>query len=152
MNIIFDLDGTLALVDHRRHLVDGSEGKKDFDAFHRACVDDPPNMPIIKLTRYFALLSFHIEIWSGRSSAVRQQTTDWLTRNEVKFDVLRMRRTGDYTPDNLLKEFWFDNWLGIYKPPEGLANNLLVFDDRDKVVAMWRRRGITCCQVAEGDF
>ena len=33
MNIIFDLDGTLAMVDHRRHLVDGSEGKKDFDAF-----------------------------------------------------------------------------------------------------------------------
>jgi len=27
-----------------------------------------------------------------------------------------------------------------------------VFDDRDKVVKMWRNQGLRCCQVAEGDF
>ena len=28
----------------------------------------------------------------------------------------------------------------------------LVFDDRDRVVAVWRKHGIRCCQVAPGDF
>ena len=28
----------------------------------------------------------------------------------------------------------------------------IVFDDRNKVVDMWRARGTTCVQVAEGDF
>jgi hypothetical protein len=28
----------------------------------------------------------------------------------------------------------------------------LVYDDRNKVVAMWKARGITVVQVAEGDF
>lgn len=34
-------------------------------------------------------------------------------------------------------------------PRERIA---MVFDDRDKVVAMWRRQGLTCLQVAPGDF
>jgi hypothetical protein len=29
---------------------------------------------------------------------------------------------------------------------------MAVFDDRDKVVAMWRRNGVACFQVAEGNF
>ena len=28
----------------------------------------------------------------------------------------------------------------------------LVFDDRQRVVDMWRRNGIQCCQVAPGDY
>ena len=27
-----------------------------------------------------------------------------------------------------------------------------IFDDRDKVVKMWREEGLTCMQVAPGDF
>jgi hypothetical protein len=29
---------------------------------------------------------------------------------------------------------------------------IMVFDDRNQVVKMWRERGIVCAQVAEGDF
>jgi hypothetical protein len=29
---------------------------------------------------------------------------------------------------------------------------LCIFDDRDKVVKMWRSNGIACFQVAPGDF
>ena len=36
-------------------------------------------------------------------------------------------------------------------PPE--RNRLTaVFDDRDKVVQMWRENGVPCFQVAKGDF
>jgi hypothetical protein len=29
---------------------------------------------------------------------------------------------------------------------------LILFDDRNKVVAMWRREGLTCAQVVPEDF
>ncbi len=35
---IFDLDGTLALIEHRRHLVERERGKQDWDAFKRVAV------------------------------------------------------------------------------------------------------------------
>ena len=31
-------------------------------------------------------------------------------------------------------------------------DNLIIFDDRQSVVDMWRARGLTCFQVAKGDF
>jgi hypothetical protein len=31
-------------------------------------------------------------------------------------------------------------------------NPTLVFDDRSRVVEMWRKNGIKCFQVAEGNF
>ena len=145
MNIIFDLDGTLALVDHRRHYV--NKPNPDWDAFYRMCVNDPPNVPIVKL--YNELQSNpknHIEIWSGRSKIVLPQTEAWLIKHNLHYNKLLMREIGDNTPDDQLKESWLDSLTSIKR------FNLMVFDDRDKVVAMWRRWGITCCQVAEGNF
>jgi hypothetical protein len=53
---------------------------------------------------------------------------------------------GMFTPDDILKEAWLREQF-----PD--KNNILcVYDDRDKVVAMWRRNGIPCFQVAPGDF
>ena len=144
MNAIFDLDGTLALVDHRRHFVE--RPAKDWDAFYRACVGDSPNNPIIMLTRLLYIKNIEVRIWSGRSDVVKDSTIDWLAKYNVMYHHLKMRRDGDYTPDEKLKEQWLDELIINSCTP------FLVFDDRDKVVAMWRRRGITCCQVAEGEF
>ncbi len=58
-----------------------------------------------------------------------------------------MRKSGDYTPDDKLKY----GWLADLEPPE--RNRVTaVFDDRDRMVKMWRDAGITCLQVAPGDF
>lgn len=81
---IFDIDGTLALIDHRRHFVDGSRGKQDWKAFYSACVDDEPNSPIIRVMeglRQFA------DVWilSGRSDEVSEQTVEWLVKNTSFF-------------------------------------------------------------------
>jgi hypothetical protein len=51
-----------------------------------------------------------------------------------------------FTSDDILKE----EWLNQEFPDK--QNLLCVYDDRDKVVAMWRRNGIPCFQVAPGDF
>ena len=58
-----------------------------------------------------------------------------------------MRKAGDFTPDEDLKR----GWLAEMEPPE-LARLTAVFDDRDKVVAMWRAAGVPCFQVAPVAF
>lgn len=139
--VIFDLDGTLSLTHHREHHVRGKV--KDWDAFYEACDQDAPNTNIIALTKIMHEAGLRVHIMSGRSKQVIKKTIAWLHENEVYYDSLQMREEGDFTPDDELKKGWVLDY-GI--PP------VVVFDDRNKVVRMWRSLGITCCQVAEGDF
>src|SRR5271154_771357 len=142
MIIAFDLDGTLANIEHRLHFINGKP--KDWPAFFRACVDDEPISEMINLQR--SLCQWHeVEIWSGRSNEVWDETVKWLNRNHVIYSKLRMRMAGDYRVDNVVKEAW----LLALEPSQ---RPLLAFDDRQQVVDMWRRNGIRCCQVAPGDF
>lgn len=156
---IFDLDGTLALIEHRRHLVEGET--KDWRAFFAACVDDEPNTPVIRTLQALRQSGAEIWIWSGRSDEVRAQTVEWLCKhgcfgNPSGFlpawpfgapERFRMRKAGDFTPDEQLKA----TWLSEIEPPE-YKRLTAVFDDRDKVVEMWRSAGVPCFQVAPGGF
>ena len=49
-----------------------------------------------------------------------------------------------YKPHNDLKQ----DWLNVIKK-DTVA---MVFDDRNQVVDMWRKNGLTTFQVADGDF
>jgi hypothetical protein len=146
MFIIFDLDGTLVNIEHRLHHIDKTKGKPNWDAFHQACVDDVPIQPIIEIFQSLKRDGHYIEIWSGRSDAVREQTMACLSQNYLYPDKLLMRMAGDYTPDHELKQMWLNQAAEAGMVPD------LVFDDRSRLVEMWRRNGIRCCQVAEGDF
>ena len=150
---LFDLDGTIALNGHREHFVtnpfDGDPTwKPDWPAFFKACVDDVPNVPIINLMLDLCdagVRSASAEVWivSGRSDEVETETRDWLLKFGVPYDNLMMREEGDFTPDDELKKSWFEG---------GVEDIAMVFDDRDKVVKMWRDLGVVCAQVAPGDF
>ena len=141
--IIFDLDGTLANIDHRRHFVEGP--KKDWNSFFEACDKDTPNFQIVWLFNVLQLNYIgDIEVWSGRSEDVRTKTIEWLLKNRLYPAKIRMRKSGDFRADEILKKEWLDE--------VGPENVKLVFDDRDKVVKMWRDNGVTCCQVAPGNF
>ncbi|WGN90708.1 PseT-like polynucleotide kinase phosphatase [Burkholderia phage vB_BglM_WTB] len=59
----------------------------------------------------------------------------------------RMRPHGDTTPDDQLKRKWLHSLS-----PVDRARLIAVFDDRQKVVDMWRSEGVPCFQVAPGDF
>lgn len=142
---IFDLDGTLANIEHRRHLVTGDN--KDWAEFYKRCVDDTPNIPVIKTVKILQKSNVDIWIWSGRSDEVQTQTLQWLKEHVCYFKKLRMRAKDDYTPDEILKKKWYDEML------QGEKERLVaVFDDRQKVVDMWRENGVCCFQVAPGDF
>jgi beta-phosphoglucomutase-like phosphatase (HAD superfamily) len=62
------------------------------------------------------------------------------------FEAIYMRADGDFRQDYVIKEEILDrDILPNYSPQ-------MAFDDRNRVVEMWRRRGIPCLQVASGDF
>lgn len=163
--IIFDLDGTLADCEQRRHFVDKSyitcginctsksrcleclrkleKDQPDWRSFFENCNNDIPIWPVVRVIESLHLneITFkdqEIEIWSGRCESVRDKTRHWLKYiiGEHTYSTLKMRPIGDYTPDEQLKEKWLDEALKEGKKID------FVFDDRPKVVRMWRRRGI----------
>jgi hypothetical protein len=142
------LDGTLAINKHRFHLIDKSlEKKVDWNAYFEACDKDKPNNPVIKTIKALEAQGHYIHIFSARGDAVIEKTIEWLNRYEIPFDQLTMREMNTFTPDEELKKSWL-----LSKYPNYQEDVLCVFDDRDKVVKMWRSMGLSCFQVAEGDF
>ena len=171
--IIFDLDGTLADCNHRKHLVmrprgskhvitdsiphgngciltgdyileDGKKWVPRWQEFFELCEYDLPIKPTIDILQELLFSDRQLVIWSGRCESVRDKTNQWLHKHLYKcFESkywgnidLRMRPIGDYTPDDQLKERWLDEELA-----QGCEIEF-VFDDRPKVVKMWRRRRI----------
>jgi len=153
---IFDLDGTLALCDHRRHYLDDVKDPQRWRRFFAACDRDEPNAPVIATLERLRHAGADVWIFSGRSDEVADKTVDWLAQHTsfMSWELspeskpfLRMRAAGDHSPDDELKERWFNAML-----VDDRQRLVGVFDDRRRVVDMWRRNGVTCFQVAEGEF
>lgn len=148
LTVIFDLDGTLALIEKRRQLATKDNGKLDWNTFFlpaNICLDEP-NVPVIKTFQAMKDAGFNVGIFSGRDSISRKETESWLAENGIRPDFLFMRPEGSFTKDDILKKKWLDQLLADGK------NVMCAFDDRDKVVKMWRDNGISCFQVNYGDF
>jgi hypothetical protein len=141
--IIFDLDGTVADCSHRLHHIQGD--KKDWSSFFAACRSDTPISDVLCV---MGALSAKYQIWivSGRSDECREQTREWLSEHVGGYGNLLMRKEGDHRPDDVVKEEFLTSGA---IPKERVS---CVFDDRKRVVDMWRRHGLTCFQVADGDF
>ena len=91
--------------------------------------------------------NYRIVILSGRLETTKEATLAWLSCHNVYFDEIKMRKNtppNKYVSDVELKEKWLDEI--------GVKNILCVYDDRDKLVQMWRNKGLICFQVAEGNF
>ena len=149
--IIFDLDGTLALIDERRALAAKADGKINWKIFFDpANISlDQPNTPVIEMAKMLKEQGHSIVIFSGRSKVTKVATMEWLDKFGVPFDVLKMRPDNSefkFMPDDVLKQHWLDQLFTVKD------NILCIFDDRDKVVKMWRDNGLTTFQVAEGNF
>lgn len=141
MFIVFDMDGTLTNVEHRVHYL--QQHPKDWDAFYDACDQDPPNFPIVEVFRAAVTSpNLRFEIWTGRPERLREKTEQWLQQQGLWLVHVRMRDDGDHRPDTDVKA----QWLIEAGHPD------LVFEDRKSVVDMYRSYGITCVQVAPGDF
>jgi FMN phosphatase YigB (HAD superfamily) len=161
--IVFDLDGTLRDPTHRVPLISGSS--RDWDGFYKACADDAPIWHQINNLKHLVERGENVMIWSGCADIARLTTIDQLNAwgivigndpisraaeepGDTIVDSLWMRSHGDYTPDDQLKKEWYEHY-SVYGEHDPIT---MVFDDRDCMVKMWRSVGVTCIQVAEGDF
>jgi hypothetical protein len=147
--IIVDIDGTVADLKHRRHFV--ASAPKNWKAFFAAVTDDEPITPVINVIKSCILAGAKVVFVTGRPDSIRDETVEWLRdvagfEGQFAFNAVLMRATGDFRPDDIVKEELLDQLL-----EEGFEP-VMVFDDRKSVVGMWRRRGLICAQVAEGDF
>ena len=132
--ILCDIDGTLALFG-------------DANPYDRDFSKDQINQAIWNILKtYDDSTSSYIILLSGRNGKYQEITDKWLDNNGVHYDALFMRKEGDTRKDSIIKE-------EIYRAEiEGKYNVLFVLDDRNQVVDLWRSLGLTCLQVAEGNF
>lgn len=142
--LVCDIDGTVADLTHRRHWV--MTKPKNWKAFETTLHLDLPIEHVISVVNEFHKHGTKIIMCSGRGEQNRKKTKDWLYSNGVLFHELYMRKEKDYRSDTIVK-----HELLLQMMKDGF-NPDLVLDDRDSVVEMWRRNGLTCVQVAEGDF
>ncbi len=139
---IFDLDGTICDVRHRRQYV--ATKPRNWDAWNAGLVNDKPHRPVQMV--YQALRNSYetdLIIVSGRSDDYKDQTINWLTDNEIFYDEIYMRKYKDHRDDSVVKGEIADEILKTH-------NILGVFDDRQRVVNMWIERGIWVFDVGQG--
>jgi len=133
--IICDLDGTLALLN----------GRNPYDA--STCIDDEVNIPIKDIITHFHKNGYSIIFVTGRDGKYYNHTLDFLHKKiGVANFHLFSRGVDDNRKDSIVKEEIFMNYI---------YNRYyvhFVLDDRNQVVEMWRDLGLTCLQVADGDF
>lgn len=135
--VVFDLDGTLANIEHRRHLVD--QEHPEWDTFYDLCHLDDVNEWCAELMRCMSEEGHVVVVVSARRNSQRGKTKKWLAENNISYDRLYLLREGNNdTPDTKLKKAWLESY--------GKNKILFVVDDRQKVVDMWRKEGLVCLQ------
>lgn len=138
--VVVDLDGVLSDVSGRLHLVDGARGRKDWDAFFAAVGEDPL---IPEIARLLELLdpALAVVLLTARPVKVRAATLTWLERHGLAWDLLVMRKGGDFRPSPAVKgdevaalrEYGFDPRLAL--------------EDDDRNVEMFEEAGVRCLYV-----
>jgi len=142
--VIFDMDGTLANVVHRRHFVEGK--KKYFKTFHEHMIHDTKNEVVAGTCNQYYMNNWHIIICTGRPEKYRELTEKWLKDHGIFYKELRMRPDDETSrPDFEVKQDMLNDILKT-------RTVRLAVDDRQQVVDMWRRNGIVCYQCDVGDF
>jgi hypothetical protein len=141
---LVDIDGTLTCWSPDPAVRATQREPFDWDAVGL----DLPNEPVIRLLEALdAVGVFHFVFVSARPEICREPTEKWLIDHVgVEWGRLFMRDTGDGRPDEVVKMEIFDREI------RERYNVVGVFDDRNKVVSMWRSLGLTVYQVADGNF
>lgn len=145
--IIFDVDGTIADCDHRRHFVDGTGDFKDWKKFRENTQFDTPIQWVCDIAKRHIAHGDDVAFFSARNESEREvtenQISEWIGDGHKG---LFLRPDDDFRRDDEFKSELADKF-------EELGGKIdIVFDDRNQVVEMWRNRGTTVVQVADGDF
>jgi hypothetical protein len=146
MLVVFDIDGTLANIEHRLDYVRSKP--KNWKAFDAGIPNDVLNQRVALVFWALQEQDFHdIVLASGRNERSRQATEQWLTANALGgYQKLYMRKADDFRSDDIVKQEILEEIIADYgRKPD------MVFDDRPRVVKMWRDNGIFVFNVYQGE-
>lgn len=142
--MVFDIDGTLANIEHRRCYV--ATKPRNWNAFNAAIPFDTQHEDIVYLAKLFRQRNHTIVLCSGRSEDERIMTVEQMKNFGVDYQKLYMRASKDYRDDGIVKTEL------LYRIREEFGEPYLWFDDRNRVVDAIRAQGVRVLQVAPGDF
>lgn len=133
--LVADLDGTLANDAHRNHLI------PDWDSYHELSAQDAPFEQVcdlvIELSENHPLL-----IITERHERYRGTTEKWLAEHGIAPDVLLMRPDDNYQTVSDLKMEMLTNICD----GEEFEKIFVVIEDNDKIVELFRNKGLLCLQ------
>lgn len=135
---VFDIDGTLA------HMGKGEDWGRDPHDLHKVKNDrvDRVVKDVLEMIGGYT----DIIILTGRKDICLDDTKEWLNENGIEYTAIFARASYDNRNDAITKkELFFDHVAPKW-------NVQGVFDDRNRVVDMWRELGIKCFQCQPGDF
>lgn len=142
--VIFDIDGTTF------HRDKGPGGRDPYDMTRVG--EDLPNMPVLQIARLIcdggSMGDVTVIFVSGRDESARKATAAALELYYGPEFYLYMREENDMRPDETIKFLLLQHLQEKW-------DIIATFDDRNRVVDMWRANGITCFQVCsreEGGF
>lgn len=152
---IFDVDGTLTNVGDRVKVIQNKPLQEcHWNEFFRRCIEDTPNKKIIKLMCDLMQVGAEIYVFTGREEAQKDVTIDQINSfcvanyNRSFYPTkMRMRKDGDRSEDTEIKSQWYEELTDDEK-----SRIVCVFEDGDSVTDMWRKLGLTCCQVRPGNY
>lgn len=138
--VIFDLDGTLFNIEHRRQYV--LEKPKNWDMFFAGIKDDTVYDAVADL--YHTTPHTKIMV-SGRGDEHRKITEQKLEQHGfTDHFALFMRSRGNREDDDIIKERIYLNYIKPYFDVQW------VVDDRPRIIRMWKRQGLFTLQVGDG--
>jgi phosphoglycolate phosphatase-like HAD superfamily hydrolase len=144
---LIDIDGTIADNKHREWVLKENRPRPNWDLFFNLAGQDKPFPHMVKLLHDLRSDGSVIIYVTGRPERLRVLTENWIEDHGFPLATrMFMRTDGDHRPDEIIKAEILDALLATGH------KITMAFDDRNKVVAMWRARGIPCAQVAEGNF
>jgi hypothetical protein len=141
--VVSDLDGVLSNAESRQHLV--TKPRSDWEAFFAAAAYDPVIGEAATLLELLAP-ALGVVLLTARPARTRDLTLDWLQRHRVRWDLLVMRRDGDYRPARNFKQ---GALVGIRA--QGFDVRLCLEDDL-RSVEMFRDEGIPVLYIHSGYY
>ena len=141
--VAFDLDGVLSDAAARQHFLRGP--RPDWEGFFSASSEDPL---IEEVATVLSLLSASLVIvlLTARPGRVRELTLGWLAGHHLRWDLLVMRRDGDYRPARQVKK------EAVQELRAHGFDLKLCFEDDLRNVEMFRAEGVPALYIHSGYY
>jgi hypothetical protein len=151
MDIICDIDGTIADNKHRLYLC--LNDPKDWEGYYALGDKDKPMLPMLNLVRALLFAQYRVVFSTGRPELsdqgidVRLQTEMWLKMNlraDIDYTpILFMRPAHDHRPDFKIKA------ENLQKIRQSGYDPVMTLDDRERCLDMYKDQGIFCLRVGD---